>query len=131
MAKRFHELSPKTQTAVFALLAVTTVGAAWQVLIGPARAELATRQARLTAVTADVAKATATARRLPALEREVAGLEQSLIESTAVLPDEKDAQDVLRQHVAQAVGGIAEQLQGMMIDKPRRNIVRRGGQNAA
>lgn len=97
MAKSFHELTPKTQTAVFALLAVTTVGAAWQVLIGPARAELATRQARLTAVTADVTKATATARRLPALEREVATLEQSLVESTAVLPDEKDAQDVLRQ----------------------------------
>lgn len=97
MAKSFHELAPRTQVVVFALLAATTVGAAWQVLIGPAREALATRQARLTAVTADVAKASATARRLPQLEREVAALEASLVTSTAVLPDEKDAQDVLRQ----------------------------------
>lgn len=97
MAKSFHELSTRTQIAVFALLALTTVGAAWQVLIGPERAELATREARLAAVQADVARASATAKRLPALEREVSSLEHSLAATTAVLPDEKDAQDVLRQ----------------------------------
>lgn len=97
MAKSFHELNTRTQIAIFALLAVTTVGAAWQVLIGPERAELATREARLAAVQSDVARASATAKRLPVLEREIAGLEHSLTATTAILPDEKDAQDVLRQ----------------------------------
>lgn len=97
MAKSFHELSTKTQIAVFALLSVLTVGAAWQVLIGPMRAELATRRARLTNVRADVERASATALRLPALKRDIDALEHQLVASTAVLPDEKDAQDVLRQ----------------------------------
>jgi type IV pilus assembly protein PilO len=97
MAKSFHELSTKTQMVVFALLSALMVGAAWQILIGPMRAELATRRARLGNVRADVARASATALRLPALKRDIADLEHQLVASTAVLPDEKDAQDVLRQ----------------------------------
>lgn len=97
MAKSFHEFSTRTQIAIFALLSLTTVGAAWQVLIGPARADLATHRARLAGMQSDVARASATAKRLPVLEREIAGLEASLVATTAVLPDEKDAQDVLRQ----------------------------------
>jgi Tfp pilus assembly protein PilO len=97
MAKSFHELSTKTQIATFALLCALTAGAAWQVLIGPMRAELATRSARLANVQSDVARASATALRLPALRKDIADLEHQLVASTAVLPDEKDAQDVLRQ----------------------------------
>lgn len=97
MAASFHELSTKTQIAVFALLSALTAGAAWQVLIGPMRAELATRNARLANVQSDVARAAATALRLPALKKDIANLEHQLVASTAVLPDEKDAQDVLRQ----------------------------------
>jgi Tfp pilus assembly protein PilO len=97
MAKSFHELSTKTQIAIFALLCAVTAGAAWQVLIGPMRAELATRQARLAGLQSDVARASSTALRLPALRKDIADLEHQLVASTAVLPDEKDAQDVLRQ----------------------------------
>lgn len=97
MAKSFHELSSRTQIVIFALLSLTTIGAAWQVLIGPERTELATRRARLSALQSDVARAAATAKRLPQLEQEIATLERSLVATTAVLPDEKDAQDVLRQ----------------------------------
>jgi type IV pilus assembly protein PilO len=97
MAKSFHELSTKTQVAVFALLSALTAGAAWQVLIGPMRSELATRRARLANVQSDVARASSTALRLPALKKDIADLEHQLVASTAVLPDEKDAQDVLRQ----------------------------------
>lgn len=97
MARSFHELTTKTQIAVFGLLSVLTAGAAWQVLIGPMRAELATRNARLANVQSDVARASATALRLPALKTDIANLEHQLVASTAVLPDEKDAQDVLRQ----------------------------------
>lgn len=97
MAKSFHEFSTKTQIVIFGLLSLLTVGAAWQVLIGPAREDLATRRARLDGVQAEVARASATAKRLPVLEQEIATLESSLLATTAVLPDEKDAQDVLRQ----------------------------------
>jgi type IV pilus assembly protein PilO len=97
VAKSFHELSTKTQIAIFALLSALTAGAAWQVLIGPMRSELATRRAHLANVQSDVARASATALRLPALRKDIADLEHQLVASTAVLPDEKDAQDVLRQ----------------------------------
>lgn len=97
MAKSFHEYSTRTQIAIFALLSLATVGAAWQVLIAPERAELSTRRARLASLQSDVSRASTTAKRLPALESEIAALESSLQATTAVLPDEKDAQDVLRQ----------------------------------
>lgn len=97
MAKSFHEFSTRTQITIFALLSALTIGAAWQVLIGPMRGELATRRARLANIQSDVARASATARRLPALQKDIASLEHQLVATTAVLPDEKDAQDVLRQ----------------------------------
>jgi len=96
MAKSFHQLSPRAQAAVLALLCVMTLAGAWQVLIGPERVELESRRARLSAVEAEVSQAQATAARLAAYEREVADLELALLETTAVIPDEKDPQDVLR-----------------------------------
>jgi type IV pilus assembly protein PilO len=96
MAKRFHELSPKAQTAVFVLLCLLTVIGAWQVLIGPEQAELTARKSKLASVEAEVKRAQATAARLPLVEKEVRDLEASLHATTAVLPDEKDPQDVLR-----------------------------------
>ncbi|HUF48245.1 MAG TPA: type 4a pilus biogenesis protein PilO [Vicinamibacterales bacterium] len=96
MAKSFHQLSPRAQTGVFGLLCVLTVAGAWQVLIGPERVELESRRARLSAVEAEVAQAQAVAARLAVTTREVADLERALTETTAVLPDEKGPQDVLR-----------------------------------
>jgi type IV pilus assembly protein PilO len=95
--KSFHELSSRAQLAVFAVLCALTIAAAWQLLLAPERIDLATRQAGLARVETDVAKASAVARELPAFEREIASLEQDLARTTASLPDEKDAQDVLRQ----------------------------------
>ena len=96
MAKSLHELSPRTQLIVFGLLSLLGVGAAWQVMLGPAQSELASRQARLTTLEGDVARAQGVAARLPAAQREVATLEVSLRETQAVIPEEKDPQDVLR-----------------------------------
>jgi type IV pilus assembly protein PilO len=95
MAKSFHQLASRSQVIVFFLLCVLTVAGAWQVLIGPERTDLADRQARLSVVQAEVAKAKATVNRLAAVRRDVAALELALEETTAVLPDEKDPQDVL------------------------------------
>ena len=96
MAKSLHELSPKAQVTVFAVLALLVVGAAWQVLIGPQISETATRRTKLAALDTEVKGAQAVANRLPTLEKEVRTLEASLRETEAVIPEEKDPQDVLR-----------------------------------
>jgi type IV pilus assembly protein PilO len=96
MAKSFNELSPRAQLIVFGLLSVLLVGGAWQMLLSPARDEIATRREHLSTLEGEVARARATAARLPAAQREVAALEASLRETTSVIPEEKDPQDVLR-----------------------------------
>jgi Tfp pilus assembly protein PilO len=96
MAKSFHQLSPKSQGVVFGLLCVVTVGAGWQVLVGPEREVLATQEAHLGELQAQLTAAQAVAKKLSTFEKEVASMEQTLRETTAVLPDEKDPQDVLR-----------------------------------
>jgi type IV pilus assembly protein PilO len=96
MAKSFHELSPRLQSIVFFLLAGLMVVGAWTMLIGPAQEELSSQRAKLAAVQGDVARAQATAAKLPQLQREVAQAEAALQQTTAILPDEKDPQDVLR-----------------------------------
>lgn len=96
MAKSFHQYSPRAQMIVFAILSVGVFLAAWKVLIEPQRAEVKTRRARLAAVKADVDKATLVAQRLPAVKKEIASLEAALLQTTAVLSDEKDGEVVLR-----------------------------------
>jgi type IV pilus assembly protein PilO len=96
MAKSLHDLSPRSQLIVFVLLCGLALVGAWQVLIGPEHALLASQRARLAAVQGDVARAQATAAKLPELQRQVHAYEVQLEQTTAVLPDEKDPQDVLR-----------------------------------
>lgn len=96
MAKRFHELPQRSQAIVFGLLCLLTTAGAWQVLIGPERVELESRRTRLVSLEGELAQARVTAARLTQFEREVAALESALDETTAVIPDEKDPQDVLR-----------------------------------
>jgi type IV pilus assembly protein PilO len=96
VAKGFNDLPSRVQLIIFAVLCVIVVIGAWQMLLGPARADLATREARITVLQGEVARAQATAAKLATFEREVQSLEVSLRQTTAVLPDEKDPQDVLR-----------------------------------
>lgn len=96
MAKSFHELSPRAQLIIFGLLCALTVAGAWQVLIGPARAELETQRARMTKVESEVARVQAITNKLPQYQREVRALEVALRETMAVIPDDRDPQDVLR-----------------------------------
>ena len=96
MAKSFHDLSPRAQTIAFVVLCLLAAGGAWQVLLGPAQTDIATAETRLGEVEANVARAQATAAKLPAAQREVKALEAALHETTAVIPEEKDPQDVLR-----------------------------------
>jgi type IV pilus assembly protein PilO len=96
MAKSFHELSPRAQLVIFGLLCALTVAGAWQVLIGPARADLETQIARMTKVESEVARVQAITNKLPQYQREVRALEVALRETMAVIPDDRDPQDVLR-----------------------------------
>lgn len=96
MAKSFHELTPRTQLVVFALLSALMVGAAWQMILGPAQTNIASERARLATLESDLTRAQGVAARLPAAQREVRALEASLRETEAVIPEEKDPQDVLR-----------------------------------
>jgi len=96
MAKSFNELSPRAQLVVFILLSALAAGAVWQAFLGPADAQLTAERARLETLQGEVLKAQSVAARLPAAEREVRALEAQLRETEAVIPEEKDPQDVLR-----------------------------------
>ena len=96
MAKSFHEFSPRAQMTVFVLLCALALAGAWQILIGPAGAELETRRAHLAKLEGEIVRVQAITDKLPALQREVRALAVSLRETTAAIPDEKDPQDVLR-----------------------------------
>jgi type IV pilus assembly protein PilO len=102
MARSFNDLSPKSQFAVFALLSVMLVAAAWQLAIGPKRADFSNREARLVALQGEVARARATAARLQAAQKDVKSLEVSLLQTTSILPDEKDPLDSRRHHPERA-----------------------------
>lgn len=96
MAKSLHELSPRAQKLVFLGLCLLTFGAGWQIVIGPEQTTIAERRMRLEGLQGDVGRAQAMATRLVAAQREVRQLEASLHATEAVIPEEKDPQDVLR-----------------------------------
>lgn len=96
MAKRLHELSPRAQLIVFAGLSALAIGGAWQGLIGPMRTGIEGSELRLSEVEAEVQKARLVAMKLPRAQQDVNDLETALREMQAVIPEEKDPQDVLR-----------------------------------
>jgi type IV pilus assembly protein PilO len=83
------------QLGAFLLLAIGGCGAFWWYYESPARAERAGRETQLTALKADIAKGLATAKKLPEFRNQVTELETRLASLKAVLPEEKDAADLL------------------------------------
>ncbi|OFV90116.1 MAG: hypothetical protein A3G76_12660 [Acidobacteria bacterium RIFCSPLOWO2_12_FULL_65_11] len=77
-------------------LAVAGGGAFYYFYDMPTSAGIATRQAQLTTLKADNAKGQATERRLPEFQAELAALEAELNTLKAILPEEKDAAELLR-----------------------------------
>ena len=84
------------QVGAFVVLAVVGVGLFYQYYEVPARAEMAVRQAELTTLRGAVAKGLETAKQLPQFRAQVDDLELRLVGLRAVLPEEKDAGDLLR-----------------------------------
>jgi type IV pilus assembly protein PilO len=85
------------QIGAFVVLACAGIGAFFYYYELPQRAEMGAREAQLKTLKADVSKGLATARKLPQFEAQVGDLELRLESLRAVLPEEKDAADLLRQ----------------------------------
>lgn len=84
------------QIGAFVVLAGVGVGLFYQYYEVPTRAEMETRQNQLKALTADIEKGRETEKQLPEFRAQVEDLESRLGNLRAVLPEEKDAGDLLR-----------------------------------
>ena len=85
------------QVGAFVILALGGVGAFIYYYEMPAREEIATRQTQLNAVRAEIQRGLTTANKLADFRAQVADLEGRLSNLRAILPEEKDAQFLLRQ----------------------------------
>src|SRR5262245_466978 len=84
------------QLGAFVVLAGVGVGLFYQYYEVPTRAEMETRQNQLKALNADIEKGRETEKQLPEFRAQVEDLEGRLGNLRAVLPEEKDAGDLLR-----------------------------------
>ena len=84
------------QIGAFAALSAIGVFIFYRYVEAPARAEMVGRESQLKALEADVEKGRETARQLPEFRAQVDELEARLTNLRAVLPEEKDAGDLLR-----------------------------------
>ena len=84
------------QIGAFVALAAGGCGAFYYYLELPMHEDMAARQSQLVALRADISKGVATARKLPEFREQVAQLQGRLDSLKAVLPEEKDASDLLR-----------------------------------
>jgi len=84
------------QVGAFVLLAVGGIGGYYYYYEWPTRADMESRETQLKSIRADLAKGYATAKRLPEFRAQVEELQGRLEGLKSVLPDEKDAGDLLR-----------------------------------
>src|SRR5215471_1313645 len=84
------------QIGAFVLLSLGGIGAFIYYYEMPARADFASRESQLEGLRKDISMGVNTARKLPEFKRQVADLEMRLANLKAVLPEEKDAADLLR-----------------------------------
>ena len=83
------------QVGAFVVLAVGGCGVFYYYYEMPVRADMVARQTQLTSLRADVTKGLNTAKKLPEFEAQVGDLEGRLANLKAILPEEKDAADLL------------------------------------
>jgi type IV pilus assembly protein PilO len=84
------------QVGLFVAIALAGCGVFYYYYEMPAQAEMAGRRTQLAALQADIAKGLQTAAKLPEFKAQVTDLESRLDNLKAVLPDEKDAAELLR-----------------------------------
>jgi len=84
------------QVGIFVVIALGLSGAFYYYYEVPVQDEFAVRRSQLDALNVDIKKGVTTAKQLPAFEADVKDLESRLDNLRAVLPEEKDAADLLR-----------------------------------
>jgi type IV pilus assembly protein PilO len=84
------------QVGAFVVLAVGACGAFYYYYEMPVKTELESRRGELLKLRAQINKGVTTAKQLPEFKAEVTNLESRLENLRAVLPEEKDAADLLR-----------------------------------
>ncbi len=85
------------QIGAFVILALGGIGAFIYYYEMPAREEIATKQTQLNALRSEIQRGLTTANKLADFRAQVADLEGRLSNLRAILPEEKDAQFLLRQ----------------------------------
>jgi type IV pilus assembly protein PilO len=83
------------QIVAFVILAIGGCGAFYYYYEMPAHEDMKGREAQLVALKGDIAKGLETAKKLPEFRSQVTDLENRLASLQAVLPEEKDAADLL------------------------------------
>ena len=83
------------QVGAFVALAVAGCGMFYYYYEEPARTEMASRKAQLDALRGDISTGLTTAKKLPEFRQQVTDLEGRLANLKAILPEEKDAADLL------------------------------------
>src|SRR5437667_6352506 len=91
------------QVGAFVALAGAGVGVFFYYYEMPARADMAARESQLTALRGDINKGLNTAKKLPEFRSQVADLEGRLANLKQILPEEKDAADLLNRMQTVAV----------------------------
>jgi len=96
MAISLTKLPWYAQIGAFVALAIGAIGAFYYYYEMPAREGMVARGTQLESLRRDIATGSGTARKLPEFQAQVADLESRLSSLRAVLPEEKDAADLLR-----------------------------------
>jgi len=83
------------QVGAFVVLAVAGCGLFYYYYEEPIRVDIASRRTQLDALRTDITKGLMTAKKLPEFRQQVGDLEARLANLKAILPEEKDAADLL------------------------------------
>src|SRR3989442_2520889 len=86
----------QAQLGAFVVLALAGIGAFEYLIVMDKRADIDARAHQLVSLKGDIEKGQATARKLPEFKSQVGKLEGRLSNLRAILPEEKDAEDLLR-----------------------------------
>src|SRR3982751_2508713 len=90
------------QLGAFVVLAIASCGTFYYYYEMPAHADMQARELQLVSLRADITKGLSTAKKLPEFRSQVGDLEARLANLKAILPEEKDAADLLNRMQAVA-----------------------------
>jgi type IV pilus assembly protein PilO len=96
MELSLSKLPWQAQIGAFVVLAAAGIGAFEYLIVMDKRADIDARESQLASLKKDIDKGVETAKKLPEFRSQVTELEGRLSNLRAILPEEKDAEDLLR-----------------------------------